>query len=129
VSKNWQADLVEFHKKFGHLISPVPSIPDKATMLLRTRLIEEEVGELLEALATKDLVEIADGAADSIYVILGTLESYGITLQPIWDIVHKSNMSKIPGNKDAFGKTVKPTGWTSPREFIKDELRAQSGER
>lgn len=50
--------------------------------------------ELKEGLLSGDLVEIADGAADLIYTVLGTCVACGIDLAPIFDEVHSSNMTK-----------------------------------
>ncbi|KKM62644.1 hypothetical protein LCGC14_1519650 [marine sediment metagenome] len=123
MSKDWQQDIVDFHKAMNHYIASKPEIPPEKVVRLRHRLIEEEMKETLKAIHMEDLVEIADGIADSIVVLLGTAVSYGIDIRPVWDEVNKSNMAKIGGGKDAGGKSLKPPGWTPPR--IKEILDSQ----
>jgi len=123
MSKDWYQDIVDFHKVFDHYIGDEPCIVSVETELLRRRLIKEEIEETLQAMANADLEEIADGIADSIVVLLGTAVSYGIDIRPVWDEVHRTNMNKVGGGKDAYGKTVKPVGWKQPD--IKKILEAQ----
>jgi predicted HAD superfamily Cof-like phosphohydrolase len=61
---------------------------------LRDRLIREEADEYKGAAIEGDLVEVADGLADLLYVVLGTCVAHGIDIQPIFDEVHRSNMTK-----------------------------------
>jgi predicted HAD superfamily Cof-like phosphohydrolase len=89
-------DLVRaFHEKYGHLVSKQPTtlIPESVKDL-RKELISEEYEELLEAIELNSLTDIADGAADLIYVIIGTCLSYGIPIERIFREVHNSNMTK-----------------------------------
>ena len=55
---------------------PIPN-PDAATEALRMNLIVEELGETHKAMAAGDLIETADGLADTLYVIAGTAATYG----------------------------------------------------
>ena len=114
----------EFHAKFDQPIVDKPKIAGTFRMNLRGRLITEEISETFGALATDNLIEIADGIADSIYVLLGTAIEYGIDLDPVFKEVHRSNMEKTPGKERADGKILKPEGWIPPR--IKEILDAQS---
>jgi len=87
--------LREFHSKYGHLISTSPTTDLQwRVKLLRETLIKEEFEELMLAIDQDDLVEIADGAADLIYVIVGTCVSYGIPIERVFKEVHRSNMTK-----------------------------------
>ncbi len=121
----WQADVLAFHEKFGCYVKPdgpgIPLNPDEP--ILRARLIEEETDETLAAIERGDLVEIADGIIDSLYVLIGTAVTYGISLDPLWDMVHESNMAKIGGGKDSGGKVSKPDGWRPPA--VQDEILRQ----
>ena len=115
MSTNWQRDVKEFHEKFGFTSEPRPKIASDLTRKFRQMLIQEEVRETMEALNNGDMVEIADGIADSIYVLLGTAVSYGIDLQPIWDEVQRSNMAKVEGAERGDGtKPRKPSDWCAP---------------
>lgn len=65
----------DFHKAFDH---PVRSTDKKELVThsdyqLRKRLVVEEANEALEAIAQADLVELADGCADTIYVLAGSV--------------------------------------------------------
>ena len=122
-TQDWYDDILKFHKEFNHHIESQPRVPPNKVRALRSKLIREEVNELLDGLDDADLEDIADGAADSIVVILGTCVSYGIDLRPIWQAVHESNMSKKGGGKRADGKSLKPKGWQPPR--IKELLDEQ----
>lgn len=107
-------DVYEFHKKFGCKIGSTPAIPDGGTVSLRRSILEEEFDETCDALHDGDLVEIADGICDMIYVGLGLLVSYGIDPRPVWDAIHASNMAKVGGLTRADGKILKPDGWVKP---------------
>ena len=112
--RNWQLHLKEFHHKFGLNLSTIPELQDLKEAALRTSLILEEANEIKEAIENNDLVEIADGLADLVYVALGTAVSYGIDLQPIWEEVHKTNMAKEGGATRHDGKILKPKDWIPP---------------
>lgn len=114
MSKDWYQDIIDFHRAADHHIGGRPSIPPANVCQLRRRLVVEEVVETLDALVQDDLIELADGIADSIVVLLGTAVSYGIDIRPVWDEVHKSNMAKLGGGKDTYGKSLKPEGWKPP---------------
>ena len=104
----------EFHSKFGQPILGKPEINEDRRDL-RLRLIREEYSETFNAMVADDIVEIADGIADLIYVLLGTAIEYGIDMEPVFKEVHRSNMEKIPGNFRPDGKILKPEGWQPPR--------------
>ncbi|MCB9776591.1 MAG: hypothetical protein H6750_19975 [Nitrospiraceae bacterium] len=118
----------EFHKQFEIHVSPTPSIPDEPTRILRKRLIQEEFDELQEAMQEKDLPSIAKELADLLYVVYGTAVSLGIDMEPVFQEVHRSNMSKVGGHKREDGKWVKPPTYSPAR--LEDLLAAQmaSGE-
>ncbi|MBM4123640.1 MAG: hypothetical protein FJ246_01580 [Nitrospira sp.] len=103
-----QLMVEEFHRRFEILIETAPSVPDDATKSLRVRLIQEEFEELQEALAGHDTAAIAKELADLLYVVYGTAVSCGIDMEPVFQEVHRSNMSKVGGHKRADGKWVKP---------------------
>lgn len=110
----WQRDVLEFHEKFGVYTGNIPHVPPKETIELRRRLIREEVVELLEGIANDDLVKIADGLVDVVYVVVGCAIAYGIDMGPLWEIIQKSNMAKVGGTVRDDGKVLKPEGWLPP---------------
>ena len=60
----------DFMEAFGQDVETQPTWPDFSTRELRVDLIQEEVDELVEAIANKDMVEIADALTDILYVCL-----------------------------------------------------------
>ena len=103
-----QRGVLEFHKEFDIHIATTPTVPDEKTQTLRVSLIQEEFDELKEALNAKDLPGIAKELADLLYVVYGTAISCGIDMEPVFQEVQRSNMSKVGGYKRADGKWVKP---------------------
>lgn len=111
----FQEQVKEFHETFDVPIhdKPLCSIA-KDRALLRARLIFEEAKETIEGmgcyvgndLVTRvqtvgiddemsfDMVEVADGLADLIYVVMGAALEFGIDLGQVFKEVHRSNMSK-----------------------------------
>ena len=72
-----------------------------------------------------NLVELADGIADSQYVELGTAITCGIDMQPVFKEVDRSNKSKfIDGYVDSSGKFRKGPSFRPPN--IKEILDKQS---
>ncbi|MBS0167754.1 MAG: hypothetical protein JSR29_16840 [Nitrospira sp.] len=120
-----QTMVEAFHSKFEILVQTAPRDVNEDTKRLRVRLIQEEFDELKEALATGDLTAIAKEMADLLYVTYGTAVSYGIDMEPIFQEVHRSNMSKVGGYKRADGKWVKPPTY-SPADIV-SILEAQQG--
>jgi predicted HAD superfamily Cof-like phosphohydrolase len=123
--QGWQRMVREFHSKFGQPVVDKPKIPGIDRQFLRERLMREELDETVWAMTKDDLVEIADGLADLIYVALGTAIEYGIDMEPVFREVHRSNMAKLPGNMRADGKVTKPEGWEPPRiaEILAEQSR------
>lgn len=113
------ADLVE---KFNRANGDEP--PDQITTdigpklkLQRLRLMMEELGELACAMHTDNLVEIADGITDLLYVTVGTAVAYGMTekLDALFREVQRSNMTKTFGAKpDGSKGGVKGPNWSPP---------------
>lgn len=124
---DWIRDVGDFHKATGDSFPAYPHLPPMFQQQLRSRLIREEAAEVINAITFQDLVEIADGIVDCIYVLLGTAISYGIDIRPIWDAVHKANMSKVTGPRDSGGKQMKPPGWEPPpvAEIIETQIAAK----
>jgi predicted HAD superfamily Cof-like phosphohydrolase len=92
--------------------SPTSDIPGWVRDL-RLMLLDEEVGELREAMLRGDIEKIADGIADIVYVAIGTAVPYGIPFDAVFREVHRSNMTKT--NDPNLGKLVKGPGYEAPR--------------
>jgi predicted HAD superfamily Cof-like phosphohydrolase len=109
-----QCQVTEFHEAFGFDDPEVPTERGAHVALLRARLIQEELSELTKAMSLMNMAEIADGIADLLYVVYGTAISYGIDIEPIFDEVHRSNMTKVGAALDKAGKVSKPVKYSKP---------------
>lgn len=123
-----QAGIAKFMDACDQKVRFIPDaeISDKEHEL-RVDLINQEVCELFDAMASHNIVEIADALADIIYVVKGTANTYGIDLGRVFNIVQKSNMMKVGPDghvtKNPLGKVQKPEGWKPPD--IRAELKRQ----
>src|SRR5690606_18275946 len=88
--------VAAFHKTFKHPILSEPMIPDEKRCKLRVALLAEELNELEEAIADRDLTEIADALCDLQYVLSGAVLEFGLAdkFGQLFDEVQRSNMSK-----------------------------------
>jgi len=121
---NRQQDQVKyFHRIFGIRTSSEPSLGDRALRDLRIRLMREELSELVEAIHQCALPSIAKELADLLYVIYGTAVSFGIDMEPVFEEVHRSNMTKIGGHMDEGGKWIRPNNYSPAR--LESILREQ----
>ena len=80
-------------------------------------LITEEYNETLEAFHKQDIVEVADGLADMVWVIMGMAAVLDIPFDAVWEEVRASNMSKFVDGKvikDENGKIQKPDSYFRP---------------
>lgn len=114
-----QKDVTEMME----MMNQITEYTDEVKQLRYDLIHEEVVNELLPALQKDDLVNIADGIADSIVVLIGTSIALGVDMGPIWEAVHNSNMAKKDGPIAPNGKRLKPKNWMPPA--IKELLEAQ----
>lgn len=102
--------ILEFNKSFGITTNTTPQkdIFDTDPKLVKYRLslIEEEVKELKDGIEAKDFVEVTDAIGDILYVVLGCAASFGLNADEVFDLVHKSNMSKLCVSEDEAKDTV-----------------------
>ena len=119
-----QAMVEEFHRKFDIATANRPTEIGEDTKRLRVRLIQEEFDELKESMEAGNLAALAKEMADLLYVVYGTAVSYGIDMEPVFREVHRSNLSKVGGDKRADGKWVKPPTY-SPAD-IQPIIEAQA---
>jgi predicted HAD superfamily Cof-like phosphohydrolase len=49
---------------------------------------------------------------DLLYVVYGAGVTCGIDLEQVFEEIHRSNMSKVGGYKNAIGKFVKPSTYS-----------------
>jgi len=112
-----QDKIAEFMKKINQNVrtKPTTNIPYREKML-RIKLIIGEVSELIDAMSNDNLIEIADGLGDILYVIYGTCNTYGIHIEDIFDEIHRSNLTKSveDGGEDSSGKVLKGPNYSPP---------------
>lgn len=127
-----QADVEAFMAKHGFARGiPDFPVPEEAawqqTGAERAALVLEEAGELLYAWAKKDLAGVGDALADLLYVTFGAAVAAGIDLRPLFEEVHRSNMTKKPGGG------LKPRGdrYEPPdvRGILERQLKGRRGAR
>lgn len=86
----------EFHTLFDAPILSEPQIPSLDRANLRVSLIQEELNELKDAIASNDLTEVVDALTDLQYVLSGSILEFGLwdRFADVFAEVHRSNMSK-----------------------------------
>jgi len=100
-----------------------PASPENYKMYLG--LIDEEYGELVDAVMADDKVEQLDALVDILVVTMGAIRAAGWDGEAAWVEVMKTNFAKIDFEtgkvrKREDGKVLKPQGWTAPElsQFI-----------
>jgi len=84
-----------FMKTFGQECQDQPKFPSKDVVALRYELIREELEELKDAIKDHDIVGVADGLTDILYVTYGAGLAFGIDLDACFAEVQRSNMTKL----------------------------------
>ena len=108
----------DFMEAFGQDVQLEPTWPDFNTRELRLELIQEELDELSDAVADRDMIQIADALTDLLYVVYGAGHAFGLDLDECFQEVHASNMSKLGPNGRPIhredGKVMKGPGYFEP---------------
>ena len=113
---NYQKDVSNFMILGEQKIASDLNLNNEQTQLYMN-LIKEEFEETAKAFDEEDLIEVADGLADMVWVIMGMCNSAGIDFDKIWAEVKSSNMSKFVDGKfikDDAGKIMKPETYFKP---------------
>lgn len=111
----------EFQTAFFVKSPKRPTLLPKERATFRQKLLKEEVKEIDKGIKENDIVQIADGVIDSMYILIGTSHEYGFAdrMVMLFDEVHRSNMSKMgPDGKAIFredGKVMKPETYSEPK--------------
>ena len=103
-----QKQVRDFHIEMDLWYKEFPWMLDTEAKKRRVALIAEELAELKSALLMNDMLETVDAIADLLYVVFGTAVELGVDIEPFFDEVHRSNMTKVGGHKREDGKLVKP---------------------
>ena len=108
----------QFMQTFGQEVKTKASFSDEKTNQLRLDLISEELEELKNAMASKDLLEVADALTDILYVTYGAGHAFGINLDKCFGEVQNSNMSKLGSDGKPIynesGKVMKGPNYFKP---------------
>lgn len=121
-----QAKVEEFHRAFAVAIAQAPAMPAEDVRQLREDLIREELGEFMDANERENVTDAADALADLLYVVLGACSAYGIDIEPIFDEVHRSNMSKLwtwQEMQHAPASATEPLTFVSAFAGVADKIR------
>lgn len=133
-----QFHVTEFMRSADQPVPDEPGVPDERTRILRVKLIAQELRELAHAYGirvvmdsnqpetaivvvpeeryTPNLREAYDATLDIQYVTVGNGIAMGLDLQPGWEEVQRSNMSKfIDGHKGPDGKWIKGPSYRPAR--------------
>tara|TARA_Y100001935_G_scaffold245284_1_gene238705 strand:- start:572 stop:940 length:369 start_codon:yes stop_codon:yes gene_type:complete len=113
---NYQKDVSKFMILGEQSISSDLNLRNDQTQLYMN-LIKEEFEETAKAFNDNDLIELADGLADMVWVIMGMCNSAGINFDKVWEEVKNSNMSKFVDGKfikNEAGKILKPETYFKP---------------
>lgn len=121
--------LIEFNKAFDIPYNTEPTNIDPKAVDLRFSLMFEENQEYHIAGVEKNLVEIADGLGDKLYILMGTIVAHGMQdiILDVFNEIHRSNMTKLDKDgkvtRRADGKIMKPATYEKPnlKQFFKDE--------
>lgn len=125
---NIQQSVAEFHKKFGHPVRDTPQTIDESEARQAFGFIEEELGELADALwpdgytscgepdccenvYRPNLVEIADALGDIVVTAYGKALRHGIDLDLVLAEIMRANMSK---EANGMGKIKKGADYKAP---------------
>lgn len=115
--------VVEFHNKFNLPIFLEPTI-DTELGNLRLVLLKEEMKEVEQAVANKDIVNLLQELCDLQYILDGTFLSFGLLQhkEEGMKILHEANLSKLDEHgKPIFredGKVLKSKNF-KPADFAK----------
>ena len=119
----------EFHERFGAVVNDRPAWCGSDVHRLRVALIDEELAEFRNAGEAQDLVGVADALADLLYAVYGAAVEYGIDVEPVFNEIHRSNMSKGDPSCGCRpdGKVLKGSGYQPPR--VREVIAHQAQER
>lgn len=113
-------DVIDFHKKFQIDYDGPPREIDEQHKYFRTKRLNEEFEEYLQAIDKKNLEGQLDALVDLVYIALGTMRAHGWDFDEAWSRVHDANMRKElasstnPGKYSDRRDIVKPPGWSPP---------------
>ncbi len=107
-------EALEFIESCGYSLL----IPTAMGPIPLSKLFADGKGLHFEKTGEPNWPEMVDGLTDLLVVTIGSFVSMGLTFDPFWEEVHKSNMAKLGPDgkvlKRSDGKFLKPEGWQPP---------------
>ncbi len=96
----------EFHETYGAPVADHPTYLSQEALDRRERLLLEELEETIEWAKRRNMIEVADGIGDMLFIVLGWAVEAGIDIEPVfWEIV-RSNRTKL----GADGQPIRSDG-------------------
>ena len=114
----------QFRRKMQLPMSTYPHLLHTDQTSYFARFIMEELSEYLKANEEGSLVDAADALVDLVYITLGCAHAMGLPFDDLFDVVHNSNMQKVPANEHMRSlrgsqyDVVKPAGWVPPEPMM-----------
>jgi len=112
-----QKKVRDFHEMVDMLICKKPTNPSGGMRLFKVKTIQKKLDKLKNAFQVNDLIEMADALGDLLYIVYGVGVSLGIDLEPVFNEVHRSNMTK----KDGFNSDDQI--YTNLESIIEEQLK------
>ena len=113
--------LAEFHIAFGctrNQSFKTNTIEGTELLLLKKRLINEEINEVFEAIKEKNDTHVLKELVDLVVVCVGMADTYGWDFDNAFKRVHESNMSKLDDEGKPIyredGKVLKSKNYKAP---------------
>jgi predicted HAD superfamily Cof-like phosphohydrolase len=123
-----------FHQKFGSLTHYHPRLPQTREEYLNIETnvnhLSEELDEIDKAWEEGNIVELADGLVDLVYVALGVAHKLGLPWDALFAEVHRANMTKrratsaAESTRGSIYDIVKPENFIPPQ--IEEVLRRKA---
>ncbi|QWY81851.1 MazG-like nucleotide pyrophosphohydrolase [Microbacterium phage Honk] len=117
----------EFHAACGIHFPATPALLSEDEVDLNFDLIFEELNEYSDAADAGDIVGVADAITDILVVTIRAGLAHGLDLSPLFDEVHRSNMTKLLPDGTALkrddGKVLKGPNYEPPA--LEELVRAQ----
>lgn len=117
-------DVGVFHAKFNLPVTGVVvcGLPTPEVLEYRTKFLQEELQEFIDAGANNDLAGMLDALVDLAWVAMGTAHYLGAPFNEAWAEVRRANMAKVlkteadPTHKRGVVERIfKPAWWVPPR--------------
>ncbi len=128
VAAMWTQKVKEFTQACEPVLPEKPKKLSPEKIAFIRAMVNDELNELAQAGTTW---EQADALVDAIYYMCDTAVRHGMNLDPLFDIVHQSNLQKIVNGRvlrREDGKILKPETWRDPAPLLAAEMDRQEVE-